>query len=299
MTAREIGYRLEGAALRAATWLLRQLSPTAASNLGGAVARAIGPLLPVSRIAHANMKLALPELDEAARRRIIRGVWDNLGRTVAEIPHLPALHDAAQGPGFELVGAEHLHALVAEGGPAMLFSGHIANWELLNRVAAAYRVKLGLIYRAASNPIADAIINDLRQESVGARVDLFPKGSDGARGALAHLRGGGILALLTDQKMSDGISAPFFGHPAMTPSAGAALALRFRCKLLPAHAERLGPARFRVIVEPPLPLPDSGDRTADIAALTTAMNQCLEGWIRARPAEWLWLHRRWPKEFYR
>ena len=125
---------------------------------------------------------------------------------------------------------------------------------------------------------------------------MYPKGAEGARGVLGHLRAGGFLAMLADQKMNDGIQATLFGLPAMTPSAGAALALRFRCPLLPAHAERLGPARFRIIVEPPLSLPDSGDRPADIAALTQAMNDCLERWIRARPAEWLWLHRRWPKD---
>ena len=127
---------------------------------------------------------------------------------------------------------------------------------------------------------------------------MFPKGAEGGRAALAHLRDGGVLAMLTDQKMNDGIAVPLFGHAAMTASAGAALALRFRAKMHPAHVERLGPARFRVIVEAALPLPDSGDRTADIAALTAAMNACLERWIRARPAEWLWLHRRWPKEHY-
>jgi KDO2-lipid IV(A) lauroyltransferase len=125
---------------------------------------------------------------------------------------------------------------------------------------------------------------------------MFPKGAEGARGALRHLLAGGVLAMLVDQKMNDGIAATLFGHRAMTASAGAALALRFRCKLLPAHAERLGPARLRIVVEAPLPLPDSGDRAADVTALTQAMNGCVERWIAARPAEWLWLHRRWPKE---
>jgi KDO2-lipid IV(A) lauroyltransferase len=295
MKWRDIGYRLEGAVLHAAMRLVRLLSPVAASNLGGAIARTIGPLLPVSRVADANLRLALPALDAAARKRVVRGVWDNLGRTVGELPHLPGLRMTPDGPGFEVVGSEHLQRLAAEGGPAMLFSGHIANWELLIPVAAAHGVAMALVYRAASNPIADAIINDLRREAIGV-VTMFPKGADGARRSMAHLRAGGVLGMLTDQKMGDGIAVPLFGHPAMTASAGAALALRFHCKLLPAHAERLGPARYRVIVEPPMPLPDTGDRAADVLALTTAMNGCLERWIRARPAEWLWLHRRWPKE---
>jgi len=298
MTRQGVLFRLEAAVLRTAVHVLRQLSPVAASNLGGAIARTIGPWLPVSRIADANLRRALPEFDAAARRKIVRGVWDNLGRTAAELPHLPSLGPTQDGPGWELVGAEHLSALRTAGGPAIFFSGHIANWELLTTIAATHGVPVAVVYRAATNPLADDLINAIRREAIGTKVPMFPKGADGARGVLAHLRGGGVLAMLADQKMNDGIAVTLFGHTAMTPSAGAALALRFRCKLLPAHAERLGPARFRIIVEPPLPLPDTGDRTADVAALTTAMNACLERWIRARPAEWLWLHRRWPKEFY-
>jgi Kdo2-lipid IVA lauroyltransferase/acyltransferase len=284
-------FRLEAGALWVLVRLLRLLSPVAASNLGAIVARTIGPLLPVSRIADANLRLALPELDAAARRRIVRGVWDNLGRTVAEIPHLPRLR-------WEIAGAGHIAALRAAGGPAIFFSGHLANWEVLTPAAAANGVLLAGVYRAATNPYADRMINALRREASGAETRMFPKGSEGARGALAHLRAGGVLAMLADQKMNDGIESPFFGHPAMTPSAGAALALRFRCPLIPAHVERLGPARLRIVVEPPLPVHNTGDRTADVAALTESMNRCLQGWIRNRPAEWLWLHRRWPKKVY-
>lgn len=284
-------YRLEAAALWLALRLAGLLGPAAASDLGGVIARAIGPLLPVSRVADANLRLALPELDGPARARLVRAVWDNLGRTAAEIAHLPALR-------LELEGAEHIAAVRAAAGPALFFSGHLANWEVLIPAAAAQGVRIAGVYRAAGNPFADALINARRQAASGGVARLFPKGAEGARASLAHLRAGGALALLADQKMNDGIEAPFFGHPAMTPSAAAALALRFRCPLLPAHAERLGPAHLRVVVEAPLKLPDSGDRAADILALTEAINRRLEDWIRARPAEWLWLHRRWPKDNY-
>lgn len=97
-----------------------------------------------------------------------------------------------------------------------------------------------------------------------------------------------------DQKLNDGIAVPLFGRPAMTSPALAELALRFRCPVVPGHVERIGPARFRMIPEPPLMLPETGDREADIASLTRQVNECLERWIRARPESWLWLHRRWP-----
>ena len=294
-----LAFRAEALLARIALRILRALGPVRASNTGGAVAGFIGPVLPVSRIAHTNLRLAFPAMELAARRRIVRGAWDSLGRTIAELPHIAALRETASGPGWEIVGVDIMRSLVASGGPAIFFSGHIGNWEVLPRASASYGLALSGMYRAATNPLIDAMLLTLRREAVGADMLMFPKGAAGARGALAHLRGGGVLAMLMDQKMNDGVAATLFGHPAMTAPAMAALALRFRCPVIPAYAERIGPARFRLVCETPLALPDTGDRQADILSLTQAVNDRLERWITDRPSSWLWMHRRWPKPLYR
>lgn len=291
-------HQAEALMARTALHLLRALGPAASSNLAGMLSRAIGPLLPVSRIADANLREALPELDAAARRRVVRGVWDNLGRTVGELPHLASLHETATGAGWELVGDDTLRWLAAKGGAAIFFSGHIGNWEVLPLATARRGVPSAALYRPADNQEIDRLILELRRASPGANEKLFPKGAHGARQTLLHLRQGGYVGLLQDQKMNDGIEARFFGRPAMTASALAALALKFGCAVLPTYAQRIGPARFRVTYEPLLTLPASGDRAADIAALTQTVNDRLEDWIRAKPESWLWLHRRWPKELY-
>jgi KDO2-lipid IV(A) lauroyltransferase len=292
-----LGHRIEGVAARTALLLLRALGPVGASNLCGALARAIGPLLPVSKVADTNLRMAMPELDEAARRHVIRGVWENLGRTAGELAHVGRLAENGSGPGWEVVGAEHIEALAARGGPAILFTGHIGNWEVLPLATARKGVPFATLYRPADNPLIDEIILELRRAS-GANEQLFPKGAQGARQTLQHLRHGGNVGFLQDQKMNDGIEVRFFGQKAMTASAMAALALKIGCPVLGAHAQRIAPARFRLTYEEPLPLPHSGDRAADVAALTQAMNDRLEAWIRAKPESWLWLHRRWPKEVY-
>ena len=290
--------RLEAALAHGAVRLLRALGPERASNLGGAVARAIGPLLPVSKVAHRNLRFALPELDAAARRRIVRGVWDNLGRTAAELPHVASLSETDSGPGWEIVGGEHAEAVIASGGPAMLFSGHFGNWEVLPLATARRGLSFATVYRPADNPAIDALIVQLRRNSAGANEKLFPKGSHGARLALMHLRAGGSIGLLGDQKMNDGIPARLFGQIAMTASAPAALALKVGCPMYSGHVLRTGPCRFRVIFEGPMAMPDTGDRATDIAELTQTANDRLEGWIRGSPESWLWLHRRWPKQIY-
>jgi Kdo2-lipid IVA lauroyltransferase/acyltransferase len=299
MTWRDLQFRLEAATARLALRALRGLGPVAASNLGGAVARTVGPLLPVSRVADVNLRMALPELDAAARRRVIIGVWENLGRTAAEMPHIASLRETQSGPGWEIAGAEIVRGLVAAGGPLIFVSGHIGNWEVLPAAFAAHGVRLSVFYRAAANPLVDQLILELRLRAVGPDVPQFAKGVLGARAAMAYLKGGGILGILADQKMNDGIAVPLFGHMAMTAPAAAVYALRFRCPVVPGYVQRLGPARFRLICEPPLALPDTGSRSGDTLALTAQINACLERWIRARPAEWLWLHRRWPQEVYR
>jgi KDO2-lipid IV(A) lauroyltransferase len=209
---------------------------------------------------------------------------------------VPGVRATTEGPGWEAECCEFLSDLSAHPGPVLFLSGHIGNWEVLPAVARSYGIKLSSFYRAAANPAVDKMIVALRQSVVGEAVPQFAKGAMGARLALAFLRDGGRLGMVVDQKMNDGIPAPFFGHTAMTAPAASALALRFRCPVVLAYVERIGPMRFRVLCDKPLDLPDTGDRQADIATLTAEINLRLERWIRAHPESWLWLHRRWPKE---
>ena len=261
-----------------------------ASAVGGAIARLIGPRLGVSKRARLNIRQALPELAERQIASVIAQMWDNLGRVAAEYPHLRQIRVFEPGGRVETRGFEHLDRAVATGRRMIIFSGHIANWEIGMLAAVQYGVEVAQIYRAANNPLVDRMITRFR----GIGGDLIPKGTVAARRAIAMLRRGAHLTMLADQKMNDGIPVPFFGRPAMTSSALAALALRFDCEVLPARVERLVGARFRLTVFPPLPLPHTGDHHADVATLMARVNQILEDWVRDRPEQWFWVHRRWP-----
>jgi KDO2-lipid IV(A) lauroyltransferase len=261
-----------------------------ASAIGGALARTIGPRLGISKRARLNIRRALPELADHEIAKTIAQMWDNLGRVAAEYPHLRQIRVFEPGGRVETHGFEHMDRAVAAGRRMIIFSGHIANWEIGMLAAVQYGAEVAQIYRAANNPLIDRMITRFR----GIGGELIPKGTVAARRAIAVLRRGAHLTMLADQKMNDGIPVPFFGRPAMTATALAALALRFDCDVLPARVERLCGARFRLTVFPPLPLPRSGDHHADVASLMTRVNQTLEGWIRDRPQEWFWVHRRWP-----
>ncbi len=290
--ARWMRYPLEGAAVWLAFYLLKLLSLDRASALGGALGRAIGPRLAVSRRAVENLGRAMPELDQTAIAGIVGGMWENLGRVAAEYPHLASfkLYD---GDGrVEVIGAEHVDALRDDGIGGIFFSAHLGNWELASLGATQRGLALIHVYRAANNPLVERLVRRARRAVEGTH---WAKGKGSARELVAALRAGEHLGTLTDQKLREGLAVPFFGIEAMTQPIVGQLGARFRCPVVPARVERLEGARFRLTIGPPLAILDSGDRDADALAALVEMNRLIEGWIRARPEQWFWLHRRWPE----
>jgi KDO2-lipid IV(A) lauroyltransferase len=266
-----------------------------ASAFGGLLGRVLGPRLPPSARAVRNLRLVFPNQSAAERARIVRGMWDNLGRNIAEFAHLKAI--AAPGSGrVEIVNGEILGALRGRGQAVILAGAHLANWEISTALAALCGGEIVSIVRQQNNPLTQKFVEYCRRRAGGRQIN---KGRQGAKEALRALRGGAVLGLLFDQKMNDGAMIPLFGHEAMTPVAPAQMALRLNCPLIPVRVERRGGARFRITIHAPVEMAASGDRQADAEAVMVRLNQQLEGWIRERPEDWMWLHRRWAESTYR
>ena len=272
--------------------ILRILPIDWASNLGSYVGRRLGPRIGATKRARRNLVLAMPELSEEAREQIITDMWDNLGRTIAEYPHLGRIWKQRD-KRIETIGADNYRHVQEGNQPCIFVSGHIANWELSQCAARDYTDKLGLIYRRANNPLVNSLLLWLRRDT-GAT--FFHKGPEGAKKTFQHLRHGGHLGLLVDQKLNEGVLIPFFGIPARTAPGYAALALKLNCKLILARTERLDGCRFRITIGEPMVLPNIGDKEADTNAILSTVNDALETWIRERPAQWLWIHKRWPDD---
>ncbi len=293
---KRLRWRLEAVGLGAVMALFAALPLDRASAAGGWLLRRLGPLLPAQRTARANLGLALPELDRPAQDRLLAAMWENLGRTAAEYPHLGDLLREA-GARLELDLHPDFTALCARGGSAILASAHFANWEVMPLAASALAgLDTVAVVRQPNNPLVRDRLEGWRAVMGGRRV---AKGREGTRETLGALQAGKTLGLLADQKLNEGIEARFFGLPAMTPAAPAQLALRFGVPLFPCRIERLGGARFRLTVAAPLAVPETPERAAAIAEMTQALNDRLEAWIRHKPEDWLWLHRRWPRQLYR
>ncbi|PWC40686.1 lauroyl acyltransferase [Azospirillum sp. TSO22-1] len=284
---RHVAHPLETALVRLAVAMFRARTPERASDLGARIGRTLGPRLPSHRTARRNLERAFPEKSAAGIDAILTGMWDNLGRTIGEYAHLDALAER----NTEVVGGEILEAMRSDGRGGILVSGHLANWEVPPVASRKHGLELALVYRAPNNPDVGDLLVALRGAGSSTHI---PKGPAGARTLVRLLSEGGHVAILIDQKLNDGIPVRFFGRDAMTAPAAATFALRLGIPIAPARMERLGGARFRITVFPPLDPPNTGDRAADARILTERLTALLESWIRERPEQWLWTHRRWP-----
>ena len=258
-----------------------------ASDVGGWIMRRLGPHLGVTRTAYRTIALAMPGKTDAEKKEIVAGMWDNLGRVIAEYPHLKKIAGRV-----DLGGMENARDVLASGKPAIFFGGHLANWEIPPICAKRIGMPLHVVYRRPNNPYVDSLLRHAR--SAGA-VGQIPKGAEGAREILSVLRRKQSLGILVDQKMNEGLAIPFFGHDAMTGPGVAQFAVRAGCGLCPLRIERLNGARFRITIEKSIPAEDTGDRDADYRRIMTDVNRHLELWIRERPEQWLWIHNRWPE----
>ena len=287
-------WRLEALGFDLVSALVRLLPVEAASNLGAAVFGALGPRIGLNRTVERNIELAFPEMDPSERQRIAHASWEHLGRMAAEFTMLDRLTPASGR--IEVVGGERLRKLAEDKVSAVLISGHFSNFEIMAAAIVDSGLRCQITYRAANNPYFDAQIVRARR-SYG--VTLFsPKGVDGSRELLQAMNRGESVAFLNDQKFGDGIPAPFFGHIAYTAFAPTRMALRGDGRLVPMSVQRVGGARFRVVVHEPIVLARTGDRKADLAAGVAQVNAFVEARVRERPEEWWWVHKRWPNEAY-
>lgn len=281
--------------LRLAFALVRALGPDRAAALGAFVARGLGPLLPQQRIALANVRAALPELSDAEQRQVVRDAWDNLGRVACEYVHLGRIYDFDQAhPNTGRIEASPEVIARTEAmrlaGPVLLFSAHLANWELPALVPARHGISSAVLYRTPNNPVVAEEILRLRRGMMGT---LIPAGFAAPRRMAEALEKGELVGMLVDQHFSRGPRISFMGRPASANPLIPQLARRYDCPLYGARAVRLPKGRFRLELVGPLDLPRDAEGRVDIAGTTLLMNDVIAGWVRDTPGQWLWMHRRW------
>lgn len=250
-----------------------------ASRMGGWIGRTVGPRLAASRKARAHLSESLPQADIEEN---IAAMWDNLGRVIAEYPHLGEIGAHR----VTLTGTEAIKTAQEQGRTVILFGAHLGNWEVM--APAVYHklgLKLGLVYRAPNNPVSDRLLDYAR--SLQGKLETIPKSKTGTRRLVKALKEGQSIGILIDQKYNEGVSVNFFGRQAMTSPAFVQLARKYNAVLIPFRSVRDDDCRFTITFEKPLDI--GGD---DMSVMRVA-HERLESWISETPGQWMWLHKRW------
>ena len=294
-------------AARAGEWLIAQVAilafkllrllpfePTAATL--SRLAQALAPVLPRARVAMDNLRMAFPDIDEARRRQILRGMWDNFVRSAVEFIHLEKiiqLDPSSPDPGrVEIVANQQFFDLRDSGRPAVIFTAHLANWELMPISAAKLGLKVTSVFRPPNNRFIARFL--LRERSAHAG-SLLPTMAGAGYEIMGLLERGGIVGQLVDQRFRRGALVPFFGQPAKTNTFPAKLVRQFDCALYGARAIRLPGSRFRIELTDRIEPPRDPEGHVDVEKTTALITAIVEGWIREHPEQWLWLHRRWER----
>ena len=293
-----IVWRLEVLAYDIVRVLMVPFSLEQVSKFAGKLVGFIGPKTSKHHIAHTNMKLAFPDASEVQIDKWLKESWNRMGRTFGEFPLLGRIKVFEENSNVEVAGLEILEKLKREKKGAVLISGHFANWELMEAVFSQAKLPARVTYRPTNNPYFDKRIRAQRA-AYGIELMVAKSGPKGAKELIQALRAGDSVALLNDQKFNAGLEIPFFGIPAMTAPGPTRLAMQTGAPLIPMSITRTNGANFRVTIHEEIPLANTGNRTADIKATVIKITEFIEDQIRAHPADWFWVHRRWPKELYK
>jgi KDO2-lipid IV(A) lauroyltransferase len=276
---------------------MRAIDRKRMADFSAAFMRALGPRLKEQRIGRANLAAAFPEKSESEIETILSGVWDNLGRVVAEFAHLDRLRvlEPPKEPVGDIVYTpeteEGFHRLRRDGKPALIFAAHLANWELPALIAAKFDLDATVLYRRPNlSAVSDAIIA-IRKGSMGT---LVPTDLDAPLRLARVLEAGGHVAMLVDQHYENGVDVTFFGRRCKANPFIARLARHVDCPIHGTRVVRLPDRhRFRVDLSSAIEPRRDGEGKLDVAGTMQAITSVIEAWVCEHPEQWLWLHRRW------
>jgi len=225
-------------------------------------------------------------MKRSARTKLGQSMGRQMGRTLFEIYHLTEFH--TQHHKFETTGPglDAIKEASAAGKGAIIVSGHFGQWEAIRAVVKMNGLESGAVYRPNKNRHYERRL--LAGIKAGGQP-ILATGRAGTKALVRHIRSGGIVSILMDEKQAEGTGLPFLGHEALTSLSAAQLALKYDVPLVPAYGIRIGDGNeFHVEFEAPIP-------HSDPVTMTRAFNDSLSARIMANPDQWYWLLRRWDR----
>ncbi len=289
---KKIRYLLEAVVVKFGLWVFYAMGEKCASNVASKIARFVGKKIAVNKLAYKNLSKAMPYLLESKKEKILDGMWDNLGRIVGEYPHVSHCDYSKIDRFVELSEETKKNLLQIKNSKkgAIVFSGHIGNWEVGPKVFLKYGIPVNVVYRPLNNPYVEKMTASIRG------VKMIEKGISGSRKIIEALKKGEVVIILMDQKVSEGVPIKFFHDDAITATSIARIAIKYDVPMIPGRSIRIDQQfRFEVAIEEAVKYKKTGDVEQDIVNLTCKINAKLEEWIAQNPSQWFWVHNRWKK----
>ena len=258
-----------------------------ASYLSGKIISFIGPLFRSKNLIKLNILKAFPDLSPIEVKKITKKMWNNYGKILAEYIFIKDFRLSKYKNNIDIKGHEILERIRLSNEPVIFISGHFNNFELMAMQIEKSGINLGAIYRPLNNIFINKIMEHIRIKYICKKQ--IKKGKPGIREILSLIKKNFSIALMIDQRVSEGIKVNFFNQPALTTTIPAQLVKRFNFQVVPVYIERLNDINYKMTVQKPI----NFGKEETIENITIQLNKWLEKMILKNPGQWIWSHNRW------
>tara|TARA_B100000795_G_scaffold178552_1_gene135055 strand:+ start:1517 stop:2377 length:861 start_codon:yes stop_codon:yes gene_type:complete len=258
-----------------------------ASNFSSKIFKIIGPFFRSKKIIEQNILKAIPDLEKKEIKKITHNMWGNYGRIFSEYLFIKDFRKSKFNNNLQIDGQDILEKIKKNDKPVIFISGHFNNFELMAMHIEKSGINLSAIYRPLNNKFINFIIEKIRKKYICK--NQIKKGISGTKQLLSLFKNGSSIALMIDQRVTQGIRSNLFKHEASTTTIPAQFVKKFNCDIVPIYIERIKGVNFKLTVHDPLKY--STDET--IESITLDLNRLLEKMILRNPSQWIWSHNRW------
>tara|TARA_B100001250_G_scaffold182965_1_gene157471 strand:- start:3056 stop:3916 length:861 start_codon:yes stop_codon:yes gene_type:complete len=258
------------------------------SNLGFLIGKTFGSIFRSKSLIINNLEKSKIKF-EKKNYEIAKNVLGNYGRIFAEYPHLKNFRNNKLNEFIEIEGLEHLIKIKNNNKPVVFISGHFNNFELMAMQIEKSGINLAAIYRPLNNIFLNETMEKIRKNFICKKQ--IKKGRPGTRQVLDSLKKGFSIALMVDQRVTEGSKINFFGNLASTTTIPAQIIKKYKCDLVPIYIERLNNYYFKMYVSKPIKVSSTKSQNE----VSSFINKILEKMILKNPDQWIWTHNRWKK----
>ena len=258
-----------------------------ASYISGKIISFVGPFFRSKNLIKSNILKAFPNLPQNEIEKITKKMWNNYGRILAEYIFIKDFRLSKLENNIEIEGHEILEKIRQSNEPVIFISGHFNNFELMAMQIEKSGINLAAIYRPLNNRFLNFIMERIRKKYICK--NQIQKGISGTRQLLSFFKKKTSIALMIDQRVTQGIKSNFFKHEAFTTTIPAQFVKKFKCKIVPIYIERVKNTKFKLTIHEPLIYSDE----ETIESITLDLNYLLEKLIIKNPEQWIWSHNRW------